>query len=508
MKKTGKILIVALCIAMVFTLAACGSDDNASSSSGTASPSASASAGESSAVDNSTVIAKVNDNEITYGEYTNFMNNILANSYVTMEQMDEAYGVSLANEYREKGLDIMINQEVMLIHAKESGFDQVSDEEKADIQESVDSYFTNLKNSIRENVSSSLNSSSGDSEASPSPATSEEIEAETQKQYDAYLEEQGYSEEYVYNFYLEDYLLNKVYEEITKNVTASDEELQEYYDTNLAAQQDLAKSNPATAIKNYVTSGANAVNLYIPEGFRYVKHILIQIPTDKQTEISSLQKEGKDDEAEALRQAELEKLKPEADEALKKAKDGENFDTLVETYGDDPGMKAEPYKTQGYPVYEDSTLEPNFEAAGLALKKVGDISGLVETSYGYHILQYTSQPTSSAIPFDDVKTDIQSIVLQEKYGQTYESTVKGWREKCEVVKYDELYLTPEEDEDASASPSASDSAGTEPSTSPSASAKPSNSASPSASAAPSDSASVSPSDSASTSASASPSASK
>ncbi len=60
---------------------------------------------------------------------------------------------------------------------------------------------------------------------------------------------------------------------------------------------------------------------------------------------------------------------------------GSDFDALVSEYGEDPGMAAFP---NGY-LFTAGELVPEFEKAAFALKE-GEISDIVETSLGYHIL--------------------------------------------------------------------------------------------------------------------------
>ena len=57
--------------------------------------------------------------------------------------------------------------------------------------------------------------------------------------------------------------------------------------------------------------------------------------------------------------------------------------------------------TAGYYVVdsEDSMYESNFKDAAFDLKNVGDVSGLVPTDYGYHILRLEEIIPAGAIPW-------------------------------------------------------------------------------------------------------------
>jgi foldase protein PrsA len=65
-----------------------------------------------------------------------------------------------------------------------------------------------------------------------------------------------------------------------------------------------------------------------------------------------------------------------------KLKNGEDFDVLADKYGKDPGMKNRP---DGY-VFTKGFMVKEFEDAVFALKE-GQISGVVTTDYGYHIIR-------------------------------------------------------------------------------------------------------------------------
>ncbi len=85
-----------------------------------------------------------------------------------------------------------------------------------------------------------------------------------------------------------------------------------------------------------------------------------------------------------------------AQDVLKLAKSGEDFDALITQYGEDPGMASNP---DGYFFTKGKMVLP-FEEAAYALSE-GQISDIVETDLGYHIIKRLKFDNQKFLKSDD-----------------------------------------------------------------------------------------------------------
>ena len=116
------------------------------------------------------------------------------------------------------------------------------------------------------------------------------------------------------------------------------------------------------------------------------------------------------------------------DEIYGKIEAGENFNDLIDAYGEDPGMKNEPTKTRGYYVSAGSTnWDKHFTEGAMSLAQVGDYTEtpVVSTS-GVHIIRYESDVTAGAVPYEDVKDALYDDTLETKKTEHYDSELESW----------------------------------------------------------------------------------
>jgi peptidyl-prolyl cis-trans isomerase D len=68
------------------------------------------------------------------------------------------------------------------------------------------------------------------------------------------------------------------------------------------------------------------------------------------------------------------------------------------------------------------TMVPEFEQAAFALKK-GEVSGIVRTQYGVHVIQVVDKKPEGVSPFDEAKEDIKREMAEDKAAETLGKTV-------------------------------------------------------------------------------------
>src|SRR5579871_1867156 len=204
-------------------------------------------------------------------------------------------------------------------------------------------------------------------------------------------------------------------DDIKKGLHPSDAELKAYYESHKAS---YANSVPEKRKVKYavidnakVESGiqitqADLQAYYdqhrdqyrVPEQVK-VSHILIKTPLAGA--------DGKVDDkgvAEAQHRAE---------DLLKQLKSGAKFETLAEKYSEDPGS-AKQGGSLGW-IGRGQTV-PEFEKVAFSLPK-GQMSDLVKSSYGFHIIRVDDKQDAHMKSLDEVKSEIEPQLKRQKAQQ-------------------------------------------------------------------------------------------
>ncbi len=199
--------------------------------------------------------------------------------------------------------------------------------------------------------------------------------------------------------------------ELQKSINPTDSELRSFYDKNKASYTNTIPEkrklkyvllNPAKVIGDTTPTQQESQSYYdshkqqfqVPERVK-VAHILISPKPGK---------DGKPDDAAA---------KSKAEDLLKQIKAGGDFADLAKKNSDDPGSAKNGgelgFLTRGMTVAE-------FDKSAFSLNP-GQISDLIHTNFGYHIIKSEAKEPAHAQSFDEVKQNIDTTLRQQKSTQ-------------------------------------------------------------------------------------------
>lgn len=122
------------------------------------------------------------------------------------------------------------------------------------------------------------------------------------------------------------------------------------------------------------------------------------------------------------------KAKAEAQDLLQQIKDGADFAELAKVHSD--CLSAPKGGDLGFFPRGYST--PKFEKAAFELK-IGQVSDVVETEYGCHIIKATGHKDATIIPFEEAKDKIIKELKEKKRSELAEKYISSLKAKAKIV---------------------------------------------------------------------------
>lgn len=159
-------------------------------------------------------------------------------------------------------------------------------------------------------------------------------------------------------------------EQLSANVEIDDAQLQAYYEERKQALQTLEQ--------------------------RRASHILIQIAADAD-------------------EATVEAARVKAADLLARIGNGEDFSKLAQEFSDDPGSAA---NGGDLGFFSKGAMVPEFEASVFSLNE-GEVSDLVRTQFGFHIIKLTEVRASEIPPLDQVRDELLAEMQKRHAGDLF-----------------------------------------------------------------------------------------
>ncbi len=213
-------------------------------------------------------------------------------------------------------------------------------------------------------------------------------------------------------------------------VTLTDADLEAFYKSNQAMFQAPEQANiqyvvlDLDTVKNSITLNPQDVKTYYEQNAarlsgqeeRRASHILIAVPKDATA-------------------AQRDKAKARADELLAMVKkDPASFAEIAKKYSQDPGSAAKGGDLDYFT--RDAMVKP-FADAVFAMK-TGDISGVVPTEYGFHIIELTGIKEPKPRSFEEMKPEIEANLknqqAQQKFAQAADDFTNSVYEQSDSLQ--------------------------------------------------------------------------
>jgi peptidyl-prolyl cis-trans isomerase C len=121
------------------------------------------------------------------------------------------------------------------------------------------------------------------------------------------------------------------------------------------------------------------------------------------------------------------KARAEIDAVLKQAKAGADFAALAKEHSQD-GSAAQGGDLNYFP--KGQMVQP-FNDVAFSLKK-GEMSGVVTTQFGYHIIKVIDHKPGRVVPFEEAAQQIKQVLTDQKKQQRVEAFIDGLKKKSKI----------------------------------------------------------------------------
>ena len=130
------------------------------------------------------------------------------------------------------------------------------------------------------------------------------------------------------------------------------------------------------------------------------------------------------------RESDKAKAKAKIDAVQKKLQDGQEFTALAKEYSEGPSNE----KGGDLGYFGRGQMVKEFEDAAFALKP-GEVSGVVETQFGYHLITVTDKKPESTVAYAEVKERIAEYLKREKTQKDLQLYIEKLRDASKIERF-------------------------------------------------------------------------
>ncbi|WP_457643089.1 peptidylprolyl isomerase [Persephonella sp.] len=123
--------------------------------------------------------------------------------------------------------------------------------------------------------------------------------------------------------------------------------------------------------------------------------------------------------------------KEKAEKAYKELKEGKEFGDVAYKYSDDLSR----IKGGELGFVHRGRFEKEIEEVIYGLKP-GEMSGIIETDLGYHIVKVEEKRPSRLVPFEKIKDKLKKELIEKKQKERFEALLEDAKKNLKVVFYD------------------------------------------------------------------------
>jgi peptidyl-prolyl cis-trans isomerase C len=239
---------------------------------------------------------------------------------------------------------------------------------------------------------------------------------------------------------------DRLFARATEDLVLGDEELRRYYDEACSSAQLTYTTDPGSYEADRMNGEPVLWNM---EGYRRVKRILVALDAEGAERMAELSKqlgETTDEAQVSALLAEMDALYTELDPIVQEIRTrieaGDDFNLLIDEYGDDPFIQTGHGREEGYYVSASSTmLDEEFVLEAMALEKPGDISGPIECADGVYILRYEADVAPGPVSYEEFLANDQMRARVEESARNdyYFEQVDKWLAEAEIERFPENF---------------------------------------------------------------------